>query len=233
MAFTLVRNGLGIVIFSMLALADPLVARAQAGQLSGIVTDQGTGRPVAAVQVLRPGLDRGTLSQPDGTFTITNVPAGSYVVVAQRIGFAETSHQVTVAAGSTTVLEISIAPPVLGLQPIAARGYPAAVGRVTGTVYDLETGGPLQGAWVTLQGFPVGSLSDTDGRFSLTNVPAGIHTLVAQRIGFQEARHIEISVLSGANTTLDVVMNPAVAAASVTPGIGGVIAALHEQFTLR
>jgi len=95
------------------------------------------------------------------------------------------------------------------LVPLAAH---AQNGRITGTVTSALTGEPLGSVQVFVAGTSVGSLSNSAGTFSLENVPAGVHMVIAQRIGFQEARQTEVRVAGGGTTTLSFTMSQAVLA---------------------
>ena len=57
--------------------------------------------------------------------------------------------------------------------------------RIVGRVVDAATGVGLVGVGVQVVGATVGAQSGVDGRFAITNVPAGAVSLRAQRIGFQ------------------------------------------------
>jgi hypothetical protein len=56
-------------------------------------------------------------------------------------------------------------------------------GTIVGLVVDLMDQGPLEGARVTLTDLNLGTLSDENGRFSLGDVPLGIHVLEAEMLG--------------------------------------------------
>jgi hypothetical protein len=74
----------------------------------------------------------------------------------------------------------------------SAPGAPTTtVGRkgsavLTGTVLD-PSGMPLSRARVSVAGDTAATLSDADGRFTLTNLRSGTHTVAARRLGFQPA----------------------------------------------
>ncbi|MEO1548393.1 MAG: TonB-dependent receptor [Bacteroidota bacterium] len=67
-------------------------------------------------------------------------------------------------------------------------------GAVTGTV--LDAAGPLPGVSVVLEGTTVGTASDFDGRFRLTNVPTGGVTIVFSYIGYEKLEK-EVTVEQG------------------------------------
>src|SRR5687768_1787680 len=60
-----------------------------------------------------------------------------------------------------------------------------ATGRIVGRVIDAASGAGLVGVGVQVVGTTAGAQSGVDGRFNITNVPAGAVSLRAQRIGFQ------------------------------------------------
>lgn len=135
----------------MLALAIPGVVQAQAGQVSGIVTDETTGGPLATVQIFLQGTSRGILTGQDGRYTLSDVPAGSYTLIAQRIGYQEARRtNVTIAAGQSQTVDFALSPTVLALQEIVATGLidpvegvrsPISVARVTREMMPVAVAG--------------------------------------------------------------------------------------------
>lgn len=61
----------------------------------------------------------------------------------------------------------------------------AQVSKVTGTVTSHEDGLPVVGASVLVKGTQVGTVTDIDGNFTITNVPSSAGTLVVSFIGMQ------------------------------------------------
>ena len=58
-------------------------------------------------------------------------------------------------------------------------------GNIQGTVSD-ENGLSLPGANIVISDIDKGAISDFDGRFSLINVPAGVHTLTFTYLGYTD-----------------------------------------------
>lgn len=56
--------------------------------------------------------------------------------------------------------------------------------QVSGTVTDSDTGEALPGAQVVIEGTTLGAVSDNDGKYSITGVTSGTHTVTAQFVGF-------------------------------------------------
>jgi len=96
---------------------------------------------------------------------------------------------------------------VLILALFALSAGPAAAqeaGRITGTVTD-PSGTPLSEVQVYVVGLQLGAISRADGRFLILNVPAGEHTLRAERIG-RSAGEVEVTVAAGETVTNDFVL---------------------------
>lgn len=78
-------------------------------------------------------------------------------------------------------------------------------GTISGNI-ESETSAPLVGINVGLEGTTLGSPTDAEGRFSITNVPAGTYTLVASGIGYSASKQ-NITVQAGKTTRLSLQLN--------------------------
>ena len=61
----------------------------------------------------------------------------------------------------------------------------AQITKVTGTVISEEDGLPVVGASILVKGTTVGTVTDMDGKFTLSNVPSSAKTLQISYIGMQ------------------------------------------------
>ena len=75
----------------------------------------------------------------------------------------------------------------------------AQISKVTGNVTSEEDGLPVVGASVLVKGTTVGTVTDIDGNFTLTNVPSSAGTLVISFIGMQSQ---EVKIKSNVNVVL-------------------------------
>jgi TonB-linked SusC/RagA family outer membrane protein len=86
---------------------------AQGGTITGRVTAQGTGQPLAEARVLVIGTTIAVSTSEDGKFTLKNVPAGAAQLQVLRVGFQSQKKSVTVAAGAAVnedfVLGVAVA----------------------------------------------------------------------------------------------------------------------------
>lgn len=80
---------------------------------------------------------------------------------------------------------------------------------ISGTVIDSTTDNPLLGAHVFLSGTSIGTSTDHDGRFSLSGLPPGAHTLSISIIGYERIS-LEIALKSGQEIHFDKKLKPVV-----------------------
>jgi hypothetical protein len=99
-------------------------------------------------------------------------------------------------------------------------------GSVSGRVID-ETGAPLVGATVYLQGSQTGAATDMDGRFSILQVPVGTYNLVVSFVGFTSQTLFNINVKSVGNPDFNFKLPPDIAA------LGGVIVTPDKNVVTR
>lgn len=93
----LVAAILGLVTFS---------ANAQTGTVRGFVYDKKTGEPAPFVGVFLKGTTMGISSDINGLYSITNVPAGSYVLAAKGLDYDSVFVNITVKANAITAQNI-------------------------------------------------------------------------------------------------------------------------------
>ncbi|MDH3223196.1 MAG: TonB-dependent receptor [Gemmatimonadota bacterium] len=111
------------------ALAVPVGLSAQNGTVTGQVTDGTSQRPLGSVQVYLVDTGLGTLSRDNGRFIILNVPAGTYTLRAERIGYAASESEITVSAGGTVQQDFTLRSQALGLDEIVVTGTAGAARR--------------------------------------------------------------------------------------------------------
>ena len=85
------------------------------------MSDEG-GQPVQGVQVFVTGSQLGSISRADGRFTIANVPAGTHQLRSVLIGMKPDLRSVTVTAGATTDVSITMIKQTLVLEQIVVTG---------------------------------------------------------------------------------------------------------------
>ena len=97
----------GVVL--LLVAAWPAAVRAQStGTIGGQVTDTAGGRPIAGAQVSVVGTLRGAVTDEQGRYSITNVPAGTQRLRARMLGYAPADQSVNVTAGATATVNFTL-----------------------------------------------------------------------------------------------------------------------------
>jgi TonB-linked SusC/RagA family outer membrane protein len=142
------------VLLMLYALLPPPVGQAQqareqpgalapeTGVITGVVTAQETGVPLAEVRVTVEGTGRSGTSGPDGRYTIDQVPPGTYRLHARLIGYtvADLSN-VVVTAGQSVTADFRLQPLPVALQEVVVVGYGTQVRRdITGSVASVAVG---------------------------------------------------------------------------------------------
>ncbi len=134
-----------------------------------------------------------------------------------------------------TVLGVALAAPITTAQ--------AQTGKLTGVVTDAETGKPVEGVSVVIQGTTLGSNTNASGRYFIIQVPPGSYSVQARRLGFQSvtATNVTLSIdatreqnfkLRASNQTLAAVTVQADVAPLVERGqVGSRTTVTAEQIT--
>ena len=112
----------GLVLPLLLLLLAAIPAQAQNGTVTGIVTlaEGSVGVPNASVRALQADgrAAATTLTNADGRYRL-NVPAGSYTIAVETVGYEATQQpQVTVTAGGTATADIAMRVAAFQLNPV-------------------------------------------------------------------------------------------------------------------
>ena len=103
----------------VLAAAVLRPAAGQTGKLAGIVTDAATGEPLAGVQITVEGTGRSVLTQPNGRYFLINIPAGTYTVVAELLGYATVRREnVQISIDVTRTLDFQMTTQALAIDEL-------------------------------------------------------------------------------------------------------------------
>lgn len=117
-----------LLVGAQLALASAVGAQ-DTGTVTGQVTDATSQRALGSVQVHLTGTGLGTLTRDNGRYIILNVPAGTYTLRAERIGYGMEEAEVVVTGGGTVQQDFTIQAQALGLDEIVVTGTAGAARR--------------------------------------------------------------------------------------------------------
>jgi len=102
------------------------------------------------------------------------------------------------------------------LVPLSVRAQ--ATGQVTGIVRSSD-GRPLSGVSVAIPGTSLGAITADNGRYTITNVPAGNHTIQTSIIGYAD-QELSVTVTAGSPTVLDIQLQTGAVALSEIVVVG-------------
>ncbi|NKE73373.1 carboxypeptidase-like regulatory domain-containing protein [Candidatus Manganitrophus noduliformans] len=158
-----------------LALAETLPANPTLAIIRGRVIDAQTGQPLSGVAVGLTGpVPDNRVTVGDGLFEFRDLTPGAYAVALSLVNYGSLNTNTTVAQGQ--VIDLGT------LQ--MTQGATAATGTVTGTIFDGETGLPLEGVAISIDGGPPLASTAADGSYQISNAPAGTILLSALRAGY-------------------------------------------------
>jgi outer membrane receptor protein involved in Fe transport len=80
-------------------------------------------------------------------------------------------------------------------------------GKISGKVTDKETGEPIPGINVILQGTTMGAATDIDGNFIINNIPPGNYNVLFSGVGYQKRSYVNVKVAVDFTTRLDVILS--------------------------
>ena len=72
--------------------------------------------------------------------------------------------------------------------------WSGTTGKIAGTVIDKQTGEPLSGANVIVQGTDYGAAADLNGNYTILHVPPGEYTVVISVIGYAKVMVNDVRV---------------------------------------
>jgi len=169
------------------------------GSVTGRVYDTGTDSSLAGAQVMICDGFTPLLATTDGggIFLFSDVPAASYMVCAQAMGYPEKRvGPVAVLGGQTTTVDVGL------------TGSGGGTGNVTGLVYDIDTGSPLAGAQVKICDgyFPLVATTDQNGIYLFSGLPAGTYIVCAEFAGYLPQYVAPVAVTADQTTTVDLAL---------------------------
>ncbi|MEO5580371.1 MAG: TonB-dependent receptor plug domain-containing protein, partial [Gemmatimonadaceae bacterium] len=117
--------------FALLSTSSPALLPGQAatGVVRGRVTDAASGRGLGEAQVLVTGTRIGAITDSNGDFTLSLVPAGDRSVTVRRIGYQASTQPVSIAAGATATLAVSLRVSAVNLSEVVVTGTGSATER--------------------------------------------------------------------------------------------------------
>ena len=109
--------GIALILPTVASAATAAAASAQ-GAIEGVARSAHDNTPLPGVAVVVEGTRLGALSDADGRFHISDVPAGTHTIVARRLGLDSLKRQVEISDGATTSVELALRESAAILEPV-------------------------------------------------------------------------------------------------------------------
>ncbi|MSR03188.1 MAG: SusC/RagA family TonB-linked outer membrane protein [Gemmatimonadetes bacterium] len=118
MSIWMLKQWKGLALSALAVFAVASTAAAQAGTITGKVTDDATGAGLAGARIQVIGRQQFAISNPQGIYQIRSVSAGGYTLRIVMLGYGAQQKAVTVAAGQPTAVDWSLKPVPFQLEQI-------------------------------------------------------------------------------------------------------------------
>lgn len=106
----------------MMLIGAMMTSFGQNASIKGSITDAQTNETLVGAYVLVDGLQNGGSTDIDGNYTIENLPAGTYKVIATYVGFSSKTEEVTLGENAEVTLNFKLNPDLMGLDEIVVTG---------------------------------------------------------------------------------------------------------------
>lgn len=176
------------------------------GTVYGVVGDGVNPIPNATVKLFdSKGMPyKHTITDVDGSYSMTDIPAGTYSLGAVKEGYLlSDAAGVTLADGVTTKIDL-----------VCTQDTTLSLGAIAGvlTIKDLLDGSskPLAGAKISLQNATGETLAATytaaDGEFAFYDLIDGVYTLISSADGYKQTSTMTATILAGSIVNLTMTM---------------------------
>lgn len=115
------KNSYNRITPSILLLVLAFAVYGQNATLSGKVSDD-AGEPLGAASIALEGANLGVITDQDGSFTIERIPAGTYLVKVNFLGYLSVSEKVSFEAGQSVEKNFSLLEDALNMEAVVVSG---------------------------------------------------------------------------------------------------------------
>ena len=195
-----------------------------AGAIEGTITDASTGDPLNTFVDLysSTGIDLDSAySDPDGTYSFGDLPAGKYYVRTSASGYQGEIYDDVPCLDGCSVTTGTLVPVAIGAQVSGIDFALDRLGAISGTLTDEGTGDPIAGARVAVYddsgSFGGSSYTDAAGTYLQQNLPPGNFYVLTDTTSHSDELYDDMPCDSGCAVTTGTPV--AVSLASTTTGI--------------
>ena len=113
---------LSIFVLSAVFVSSGFAQDRAEGRITGTVIDASTTNPLSFAAVTLAGTTVGTVVSADGSYVISNAPAGSFQLVCTFVGYRDQTQEVQVVAGQEVSIDFTMKPDPFGLDEVVITG---------------------------------------------------------------------------------------------------------------
>lgn len=161
------------------------------GTVNGTIKNTMNGEVINSAKISIKDTEFTTISGIGGTYILTNVPEGLYTIEATATGYAKWTEAINVTSQGVTK-HIKLTP---------------ATGKITGSVSSIGNYGTLFAfATVSVVGEDISTKTDSDGHYTLINVPTGdqqITATISNNVGENLTKTVTVTVQQGMTSNMD------------------------------
>lgn len=107
-------------------VTEPASAQAEGGTITGRVTAEGTGQPLAGATVVVSGTGLGAVTNREGRFQVRGVPPGTHQLQFRYLGYRTHTVSVAVRSLEPTEVDAQLGVDPLSLDEVVVTGYGTA-----------------------------------------------------------------------------------------------------------
>jgi subtilisin family serine protease len=167
--------------------------------IEGFVTDAETAEPLEGARLVISQTGQVRYSDDSGYYRFF-LPPGTHNVTASAFGYYQGNATVE-------VMEDAFTPQDFALEPMPT-------GFIEGTVTDVETDDPIEGAIMTLLNTPLSTNTSGTGEYSI-EAPIGIYDVQARAWGYLPSIVQDVNVAENETIVVDFALEPALALVAV------------------
>ncbi len=133
---------ISLLIFLSILICCPLIYASTTGKIAGQVTDADNGQPLPGVNVYLEGTSLGAATDLDGFYYIINVPAGTYTLVVNYVGYGEQQiSDVKVQIDLTTTINVELTAELLQTETVVVTAHrPVVTKDISNSQLNIEIG---------------------------------------------------------------------------------------------
>ena len=93
---------------------------------------------------------------------------------------------------------------ILLILALAGQSLAGTTGKLAGYIKDRDTGEPVIGANIIIEGLHFGAAADLDGYYYINNIPPGKYKVIVSAVGYQKMAFENVSIRIDLTTNLDI-----------------------------